>query len=194
MGFEPTLPVRVNTLSKRAPSATRPSLQRPIRIASAGTADEVPRHEPMALETGFAYFVSGWPEIHMRREIVRLVRPVVLCGGLILVLQHSQLLCICRRSIERNPLGTDAAAPRFAWQSDSSVPNWMQDAYEIRIGTDEQAARNGNGDVWDSGRIPSADSIDVAYRGPALHSHTRYFWTVRVWDKTERRVVCTGVV
>src|SRR5581483_8540378 len=35
VGFEPTLPVKVNTLSKRAPSATRPSLQRFIRIASA---------------------------------------------------------------------------------------------------------------------------------------------------------------
>src|SRR3954453_2091162 len=28
VGFEPTLPFRVNTLSKRAPSATRPSLRR----------------------------------------------------------------------------------------------------------------------------------------------------------------------
>ena len=27
VGFEPTLPFRVNTLSKRAPSATRPSLR-----------------------------------------------------------------------------------------------------------------------------------------------------------------------
>ena len=30
VGFEPTLPFRVNTLSKRAPSATRPSLRRKI--------------------------------------------------------------------------------------------------------------------------------------------------------------------
>ena len=33
VGFEPTLPFRVNTLSKRAPSATRPSLR--IRIGKA---------------------------------------------------------------------------------------------------------------------------------------------------------------
>jgi hypothetical protein len=32
VGFEPTLPFRVNTLSKRAPSATRPSLRREIRF------------------------------------------------------------------------------------------------------------------------------------------------------------------
>src|SRR5271154_6190251 len=31
VGFEPTLPFRVNTLSKRAPSATRPSLRRKLR-------------------------------------------------------------------------------------------------------------------------------------------------------------------
>ncbi len=40
MGFEPTLPFRVNTLSKRAPSATRPSLRdrfsgRGTRVAAA---------------------------------------------------------------------------------------------------------------------------------------------------------------
>src|SRR5581483_1352163 len=33
VGFEPTLPFRVNTLSKRAPSATRPSLPRTVRGA-----------------------------------------------------------------------------------------------------------------------------------------------------------------
>ena len=34
VGFEPTLPFRVNTLSKRAPSATRPSLRRPAQRLS----------------------------------------------------------------------------------------------------------------------------------------------------------------
>ena len=35
VGFEPTLPFRVNTLSKRAPSATRPSLPRLFVMGSA---------------------------------------------------------------------------------------------------------------------------------------------------------------
>jgi alpha-L-rhamnosidase len=81
-----------------------------------------------------------------------------------------------------NPLGMDAATPRFAWQSDSRAENWMQQAYEIYLGTDAGAVRGGRGEIWDSGRVASADSIDVAYRGPALHSQTRYFWSVRVWD------------
>jgi hypothetical protein len=37
VGFEPTLPFRVNTLSKRAPSATRPSL----RLESDGRNDSL---------------------------------------------------------------------------------------------------------------------------------------------------------
>ncbi|SPF47572.1 hypothetical protein SBA1_750031 [Candidatus Sulfotelmatobacter kueseliae] len=35
VGFEPTLPFRVNTLSKRAPSATRPSLRQDTREGTA---------------------------------------------------------------------------------------------------------------------------------------------------------------
>src|SRR5208283_2308154 len=35
VGFEPTLPFRVNTLSKRAPSATRPSLRDDLRQENA---------------------------------------------------------------------------------------------------------------------------------------------------------------
>jgi hypothetical protein len=48
VGFEPTLPFRVNTLSKRAPSATRPSLRKGrndnlVYVADRGTATGVAR-------------------------------------------------------------------------------------------------------------------------------------------------------
>ncbi|HET9858859.1 MAG TPA: family 78 glycoside hydrolase catalytic domain, partial [Nocardioidaceae bacterium] len=37
-------------------------------------------------------------------------------------------------------------------------------------------------EVWDSGKVSSRQSVEVAYDGPALTSHTPYTWTVRVWD------------
>jgi alpha-L-rhamnosidase len=83
-------------------------------------------------------------------------------------------------------MGVDVASPRFAWQSNATSPNWMQQAYEIIVRTDESAIGSGKGDVWDSGRIASPDSVDIAYRGPALHARTRYYWTVRVWDAVGR--------
>ena len=38
--------------------------------------------------------------------------------------------------------------------------------------------------VWDSGRVESSASADVAYGGPPLASGARYRWQVRVWDET----------
>ncbi|NLF39109.1 family 78 glycoside hydrolase catalytic domain, partial [bacterium] len=38
------------------------------------------------------------------------------------------------------------------------------------------------GDVWDSGTIPSGQSIQVVYGGPAPASRHRIYWKVRVWD------------
>src|SRR5215475_14563948 len=48
VGFEPTLPFRVNTLSKRAPSATRPSLP---AWTNAGDDYEVQRANPYISRT-----------------------------------------------------------------------------------------------------------------------------------------------
>jgi hypothetical protein len=52
VGFEPTLPFRVNTLSKRAPSATRPSLRRRV-----GTGSRVLRQEPQAAPFVLCHFL-----------------------------------------------------------------------------------------------------------------------------------------
>src|SRR2546423_9091240 len=59
VGFEPTLPFRVNTLSKRAPSATRPSL----RLESDGRIDPYRSVLLTANPGGFAavsFFLILW--------------------------------------------------------------------------------------------------------------------------------------
>ncbi len=78
-----------------------------------------------------------------------------------------------------DPLGIPGSAPSLSWQLGSSRRGVSQTAYEIRVG---RAA--GGSDVWSSGRVTSSDSVNVTYGGPALGSHTRYFWSVRVWDDT----------
>ncbi|MDQ7806419.1 family 78 glycoside hydrolase catalytic domain [Amycolatopsis sp. A133] len=74
-----------------------------------------------------------------------------------------------------DPLGVDPAQPRFGWKLTSSSPQQRQSAYQIVV------SANGS-DVWDSGRVSSAQQSDVAYGGPALASLTAYSWRVRVWD------------
>jgi len=82
-----------------------------------------------------------------------------------------------------NPLGIDAATPRFSWQLMSPARGAGQSAYRIRVAADEQDLRSDQNLIWDSSRIDSRESIFVSYGGPELHSRTRYFWQVRVWNE-----------
>ncbi len=77
-----------------------------------------------------------------------------------------------------DPLGIDVAAPRLGWVLSSDEHGVSQSAYQIIVSTE----KNGPPDVWDSGKVNSSQSFDVDYAGPQLHSRTRYFWRVRVWD------------
>ncbi|MFJ2766971.1 alpha-L-rhamnosidase [Streptomyces sp. NPDC087300] len=79
-----------------------------------------------------------------------------------------------------HPLGLDTPRPRLSWPLASDTPGRSQSAYQIRVATDP--GRLGKPDVWDSGKVASADSSLVPYGGPALKSRTRYHWSVRVWD------------
>lgn len=76
-----------------------------------------------------------------------------------------------------NPLAVDAARPRFGWQLSTAANGQRQSRYQVVVGT-----APGRADVWDSGRVDSDTSVDVAYGGPALTARTTYHWRVRIWD------------
>jgi alpha-L-rhamnosidase len=74
-----------------------------------------------------------------------------------------------------DPLGIDVAKPRLGW----TLPaGGAQTAYEIAV----SRSATDRPDVWDSGRVASAQSFDVGYGGRALTARTRYYWRVRVWN------------
>ncbi|MEU8971985.1 family 78 glycoside hydrolase catalytic domain [Streptomyces monashensis] len=87
-----------------------------------------------------------------------------------------------------DPLGVDAARPRFGWRMVSSARGRRQSAYRLLVATGAERLRGGRADVWDSGRTASADSVAVRYAGGQLRPSTRYFWTVQVWDEDGRAV------
>lgn len=77
------------------------------------------------------------------------------------------------------PMGIDTIAPSLSWQLVDSRRGAMQTAYEITVAN----SASGKADVWDSGRVASAQSAGVPYGGPALQPSHRFFWRVQVWDK-----------
>jgi alpha-L-rhamnosidase len=81
-----------------------------------------------------------------------------------------------------NPIGLDSRSPRLSWQLQSPDRNELQTAYEIRV-----SEHSDNKDpFWNSGKVTSGQSVQVAYTGPELQSAKRYYWQVRVWDNKGR--------
>lgn len=83
-----------------------------------------------------------------------------------------------------NPLGLDAAAPRFSWETKTGTRGWLQSAYEIQTSVSQDFSDKNL--VWDSGKITSDASVLQSYRGAQLHSGTRYWWRVKVWDQQNK--------
>jgi alpha-L-rhamnosidase len=81
-----------------------------------------------------------------------------------------------------NPLGIDKPTPQLSWQSDNTERNWKQAAYEVLVASSTEKLQVGDANVWDSGKIESAESVGIIYHGPTLDSRRRYYWKLRVWD------------
>jgi alpha-L-rhamnosidase len=81
-----------------------------------------------------------------------------------------------------SPLGIDDMAPRFSWQLQDQARGARQTAYEVQVASRAELLAQDKADVWDSGRVESAQSLNVIYAGPPLAASTRYFWRVKVWD------------
>jgi len=79
-----------------------------------------------------------------------------------------------------NPVGIDVRQPRFFWVLEHTERGQAQSAYQVLVSADPALAA---GEVWDSGRVASAQSTQVVFGGKALESGKSYFWKVKYWDK-----------
>ena len=96
----------------------------------------------------------------------------------------------CEYSI--NPLGVDVASPRLSWRLESKERGQRQAAYEILVASSEAVLRKDKGDLWDSRKVASDESLHVAYAGRALASSQQVFWKVRSWDENGKAGAWSG--
>jgi len=78
-----------------------------------------------------------------------------------------------------NPVGMDVKQPRFSWILGHAERGQRQSAYQIIVSTEPLAEK---GDMWDSGKALSEESVHVLYNGKPLESDRTYYWKVRYWD------------
>lgn len=82
-----------------------------------------------------------------------------------------------------NPLEVDVRSPRLGWTVTSDRRGEMQTAYQVLVASSPEPLARDQGDLWDSGKIESDQSIHVRYAGRPLASRQRCCWKVRIWDK-----------
>lgn len=88
-----------------------------------------------------------------------------------------------------DPMVIDITEPRLSWINipEKGSRGVHQTAWEIRVAGTKQILNSGKPDLWESGKIPSEESIDIKYAGKPLISRQDCWWQVRVWDNTGRR-------
>lgn len=78
------------------------------------------------------------------------------------------------------PMGL-AGSPTFSWKNRSQEKNQWQTGYRLQVGTSPELL----GDVLDTGKVSSPETLDIPWTGPALEPCSRFYWAVTVWDQDD---------
>ncbi len=83
-----------------------------------------------------------------------------------------------------NPLGVAPDRVRLGWALEGTGTGRAQRSYQVVVAPDGTQLSSGGDLSWDSGRVESSCSADIAYAGTPLAPGCRYTWKVRVWDES----------
>ena len=83
----------------------------------------------------------------------------------------------------QDPLGIDELNPRLSWRLESNTRGQKQTAYRILVASSVDKITTDKGDIWDSGKVESSESLHIVFAGEPLASRQRCYWKVRAWDR-----------
>jgi alpha-L-rhamnosidase len=84
---------------------------------------------------------------------------------------------------DSSPMGIETDVIRFSWMLQTVIPGQKQTAFRILVADNPETLASGKGNLWDSGKVNSDQSVLVKYKGEPFQASTRYWWKVKVWDK-----------
>ncbi len=82
-----------------------------------------------------------------------------------------------------DPRGIDIQNPRLSWKIFSERNGQAQTSYHILVASSEKLLAEDKGDLWNTGKIESEQSVHIVYRGEELETREQAFWKVRIWDR-----------
>lgn len=91
----------------------------------------------------------------------------------------------CENKIE--PIGVLLTDFSFSWKMTSAVRGQYQTSYHLVIASSENKLRQGDYDIWNTGKTETKNNVLVTYDGQPLEPASVYFWKVKVWDKNDKK-------
>lgn len=91
---------------------------------------------------------------------------------------------MCEMMAEPSEARITDAYPEFGWIVPLADQGTVQRTYRIIVASSLPSIQANQGDMWDSGRVKSAQSVGVKYAGKPLSPDTTYYWRVRTWSDT----------
>ena len=82
-----------------------------------------------------------------------------------------------------NPAAVDARWPRLSWIVTGTGRGLRQNAYRILAASSREKLDADQGDLWDTGRVESDETVLVPWAGAPLKPRSQVFWKVMVWDQ-----------
>ena len=73
--------------------------------------------------------------------------------------------------------------PELGWIVSFDAGRTAQAAYQIEVASSVAGLEASEDKLWDSGRVASAQSLNVSYAGAPLSNDSSYFWRVRTWNE-----------
>jgi alpha-L-rhamnosidase len=83
------------------------------------------------------------------------------------------------------PKGVEHSQPLLSWELDApGKKDVLQSAYRILVYESNNIPEKDKKPYWDSGKIKSGQSVNVAYAGKPLQSAKKYYWKVQLEDNS----------
>jgi len=99
---------------------------------------------------------------------------------------HGLAVSDLRCEYRTDPLGIDAERPRLSWILASARRGEVQTACRVIVAGSLDSLAADRGDLWDSGKVESADTLSVVHAGAPLGGGLPCYWKVRVWGRDGR--------
>ncbi|MBT29362.1 MAG: acetylglucosamine-6-sulfatase [Thalassobius sp.] len=88
------------------------------------------------------------------------------------------------RDPSHNGVAIKDTKPEYSWIVPNEAVN--QVAYQLLVASSQEKIDNNQGDIWNTKRVSSAQTVGIEHDGEKLEAGKQYFWKVRIWDNQNR--------